>query len=55
MSIITIVIAVLAVFGIIWAYPRLPAPGQLILVIIVAIACVVVLLNLAGVNTGLHL
>ena len=55
MSIMTIIIAVLAIFGIVWAYPRLPAPGQLILVIIVAIACVVVLLNLGGVNTGLHM
>ena len=55
MSIITIIIAILAVCGIVWAYPRLPAPGGLILVVIVAIACVIVLLNLGGVNTGLHL
>ena len=55
MSIMTIIIAVLAICGIIWAYPRLPWPGGIILVIIVAIACVLVLLNIAGVNTGLHM
>lgn len=55
MSIMTIIIAVLAVCGIVWAYPRLPAPGGIILVVIVAIACVIILLQLGGVNTGLHL
>lgn len=55
MNITTIIIAVLAVCGIVWAYPRLPAPGGIILVVIVAIACVIILLNLGGVSTGLHL
>lgn len=55
MSIMTIIIAVLAVCGIVWAYPRLPAPGGIILVVIVAIACVIILLNLGGISTGLHL
>lgn len=55
MNISTIIIAVLAVCGIVWAYPRLPVPGGIILVVIVAIACVIILLNLGGVSTGLHL
>jgi len=55
MSITTIIIAVLAVCGIVWAYPKLPYPGGLILVIVVAIACVIILLQLGGVSTGLHL
>lgn len=55
MSIMTIIIAVIAICGLVWAYPRLPAPGGLILVIIVAIACLIILLQLGGVNTGLHL
>ena len=42
MSIMTIIIAVLACCAIVWAYPRLPAPGGIILVIIVAIAAVLV-------------
>lgn len=53
MNLWTIILIVLAVCGIVWAYPRLPAPGGIILVIIVAIACVLVLLNLAGVSTGI--
>ncbi len=55
MSIGTIIVAVLAVCGIVWAYPRLPAPGGIILVVVVAIACVIILLQLGGINTGLHL
>lgn len=55
MSIMTIIIGVVAICGLVWAYPRLPAPGGLILVIIVAIACLIILLQLGGVNTGLHL
>ena len=50
MNITTLIILVLAVCGIVWCYPRLPAPGGIILVIIVAVACVAVLLNLAGVK-----
>lgn len=55
MSIITLIIIVLAICGIVWAYPRLPWPGGLILVIIVAVASVLVLLNAAGISTGLHM
>lgn len=55
MSIVTLIIIVLAIVGIVWAYPRLPWPGNLILVIVVAVACVIVLLNAAGIQTGLHL
>jgi len=54
MSILTIIITCVAIAGIIWVYPKLPYPANLILVTIVAIACVIVLLNLAGVNTGIH-
>jgi hypothetical protein len=50
MNIMTLIIAVLACCGLVWSYPRLPAPGGLILVIIVAVACVAVLLNLGGVS-----
>ena len=53
MSIWTIVIAILAICGVVWAYPRLPAPGGIILVVIVAIVCLLILLNLSGVSTGL--
>lgn len=55
MSIVTIIILVLAVSGIVWAYPRLPSPWNLVLVAVVAVVCVVILLNLAGVNTGISL
>lgn len=55
MSILTIILVVLAVIGIGWCYPRLPSPANFILVIIVAVACVIILLQLGGVNTGLRL
>ena len=55
MSIITIIAAVLAIIGIAWCYPRLPSPWNFVLVGLVAIACIIVLLNLGGVNTGLHM
>jgi hypothetical protein len=51
MNITTIIIAVLAVVGVAWAYPRLPSPWNFVLVGLVAIVCVVVLLNLGGVTT----
>ena len=50
MNLWTLIIVVLAVCGVVWAYPKLPAPGGIVLVIVVAIACVLVLLNLAGVG-----
>jgi hypothetical protein len=52
MNLTTLVIAILAVCGIVWVYPRLPAPFNLVLVAIVAVVCVLVLLSLSG--TGLH-
>lgn len=55
MSIWTIVVAVLAACGIWWAYPKLPQPGQIVLVVVVVIVCLLILLSLAGVPTGIHL
>ncbi len=52
MNITTLIIAILAVCGLVWCYPRLPSPFNLVLVAIVAVACVLVLLNFSG--TGLH-
>lgn len=54
MSIMTIIIMVAAAIGIGWAYPRLPSPWNLVLVGLVAIVCVVILLNLGGVNTNIR-
>lgn len=54
MSIMTIVIIVAAAIGIGWAYPRLPSPWNLVLVGLVALVCVLILLNVAGVNTGVQ-
>lgn len=53
MDLITIIIAVVAICGIVWVYPRLPYPGQIVLVIVVAVACLLVLMRFAGVP--LHL
>lgn len=53
MSLVTIILIILAVCGVIWAYPRLPYPGNLILVVVVAIACVLVLFNLSGVGLNI--
>ncbi len=55
MSIWTIVVAIIACYGIWWGYPKLPPPFNLILVVIVVVVCLAILLNLGGVNTGLHL
>ena len=54
MSIVTLIIIALAIIGIVWAYPRLPWPGNLILVIVVAVACVIVLMKAAGIDTGIQ-
>lgn len=54
MSITVIIIAILAVAGIIWAYPKLPYPWNLVLVAVVVIICVWALLNLAGIPVGLR-
>jgi hypothetical protein len=47
--IVEILIACAAIYGIVWAYPKLPAPFNLVLVIVVVIVCVVVLLSISGV------
>ena len=52
MNLTTIIIAILAVCGVAWCYPRLPSPFNIILVAIVAIVCVLILLSMSG--TGLH-
>ena len=49
MDITTIVIIVAAICGIVWVYPRLPYIGQIVVAIIVVIACLLVLLKFAGV------
>ena len=53
MNITTIIILVAAAIGIGWAYPRLPSPWNFVLVGLVAIACIFILLNFSGVNTGI--
>ncbi len=53
MNITTLLIIILAVVGIVWAYPRMPSPWNFVLVIIVAIVCVMAILNLSGVGTGI--
>lgn len=55
MNLTTILIIVAAAIGIGWAYPRLPSPWNFVLVGLVAIVCVIVLLNLGGVDTGIRL
>jgi hypothetical protein len=55
MSIATLIILIAAAIGIGWAYPRIPAPWNYVLAAIVALVCVLILLNYAGVNTGLTL
>jgi uncharacterized membrane protein len=55
MSITTIIILVAAAIGIGWAYPRLPSPWNFVLVGLVAIVCIIILLNFSGVHTGINL
>ncbi len=55
MSIWTIIVIVVAICGIVWVYPKLPTIGQIILAIVIAIACLIVLLNAFGVPIGLSL
>lgn len=49
MDITWLILIVVAICGIVWVYPKLPQPGQIVLVVVVAIACLLVLLNAAGV------
>jgi hypothetical protein len=53
MNIYTIILVILAVCGVVWAYPRLPAPWNYVLVAVIAIACVFILLNAGGVPINL--
>jgi hypothetical protein len=53
MNIYTIVLVILAVCGVVWAYPRLPAPWNYVLVAVIAIACIFILLNAGGVPINL--
>jgi len=54
MDLTTLVVAILAVAGIIWGYPKLPYPWNLVIVAVVVIVCVWILLNLAGIPVRLH-
>lgn len=47
-DLLQIVLICLVVAGIVWVYPRLPPPGNWILVVLVAVICVVFLLKLTG-------
>jgi Na+/H+ antiporter NhaD/arsenite permease-like protein len=53
MNIYTIILVILAVCGVVWAYPRLPSPWNYVLVAVIAIACVFILLNAGGVPINL--
>jgi hypothetical protein len=48
-DIMMILAVIAAAVCIVWAYPRLPGIGQLILAVVVAIVGVVILLSLTGV------
>lgn len=54
MSIWTIIVAAIAIGGLIWFFPKMPGIAQIVVAIIVVIVCLMVLLNLAGVPTGIH-
>jgi hypothetical protein len=54
MDLTTILVLIAAAIGIGWAYPRVPAPWNYVLAGLVAIVCLILLLNLAGVNTGIN-
>lgn len=54
MSIVGIIMVVLAVAGIIWAYPKLPFPWNYVVLAVVVVICLVVLLNAAGVPIALR-
>ncbi len=49
MNITALIIVVLAICGLVWVFPKLPRVGQIITAIVVVIACLLVLLNYAGV------
>lgn len=53
MDLTTIFIVVAAIVGLWWVFPRLPRIAQIVVAVVVAIACVLVLLNFAGVPVHL--
>lgn len=53
MDITTIIILVAACCGLVWVFPKLPRVGQIVVAIVIAVACVLVLLNFAGVPAHL--
>jgi hypothetical protein len=53
MDVTWIILIILAVCGVVWAYPRLPSPWNYVLVGLIAIACVFILLNAGGVPVHL--
>jgi hypothetical protein len=55
MNLWTIIVIVVAICGLVWVFPKLPSIAQIILAIVVAIACLIVLLNAFGVPVGLTL
>ncbi len=50
MDITALIIIVLAICGLVWVYPRLPRPGQIVAAIVVAVVCILVILKFAGVD-----
>lgn len=49
MDITAIIIIVAAICGLVWVFPRLPQIGQIVVAIIIVIACLLVILRYAGV------
>jgi hypothetical protein len=45
-----IVILCVAIGGLIWFFPKLPRIAQIVVAIVVVVACLLVLLNLGGVD-----
>ncbi len=49
MDITWIILIVVAICGLVWVFPKLPRIAQIVVAIVVVIACLLVLLNAAGV------
>lgn len=49
MGITGLIIVVIAACGLVWIFPKLPRVGQIVVAVVVVIACLLVLLNYAGV------
>lgn len=54
MNVWVIFLVIAAMIGVAWAYTRVPAPWNYVIAGVVAVVCIIVLLNLAGIGTGLH-